>query len=89
MADRLGVMNAGELQQVGTPEEVYLRPQTRFVASFLGAINWIGDIGVRPEAMRIAKRAGIKKAKVALARKLAVIMHRMLADGTLFTNQPA
>jgi spermidine/putrescine transport system ATP-binding protein len=55
MADRLGVMNAGELQQVGTPEEVYLRPRTRFVASFLGAINWIGDIGVRPEAMRIAK----------------------------------
>jgi spermidine/putrescine transport system ATP-binding protein len=55
MADRLGVMNAGELQQVGTPEEVYLRPRTRFVASFLGAINWIGNIGVRPEALRIAK----------------------------------
>ena len=34
-------------------------------------------------AMRIAKRAGMRKAKVALARKLAVIMHRMLAD-----NQP-
>jgi transposase len=31
-------------------------------------------------AMRIARRAGMKKAKVALARKLAVIMHRMLAD---------
>jgi hypothetical protein len=31
----------------------------------------------------------IKKAAVALARKLAVIMHRMLADGTPFTNQPA
>jgi spermidine/putrescine transport system ATP-binding protein len=56
LADRLGVMNAGELQQVGTPEEVYLRPQTRFVASFLGAINWIGEIGVRPEATRITKR---------------------------------
>ena len=40
-------------------------------------------------AMRIAKRSGIKKATVALARKLAVIMHRMLADGTPFVNQPA
>ena len=40
-------------------------------------------------AMRIARRAGMAKAKVALARKLAVIMHRMLADGTPFTNQPA
>jgi transposase len=35
-------------------------------------------------AMRIARRAGHNKAKVALARKLAVIMHRMLADGTTF-----
>ena len=35
-------------------------------------------------AMRIARRAGMQKAKVALARKLAVIMHRMLADGAVF-----
>ena len=35
-------------------------------------------------AMRIARRAGMKKAKVALARKLAVILHRMLADGAPF-----
>lgn len=35
-------------------------------------------------AMRIAKRAGMSKAKVALARRLAVIMHRMLVDGTPF-----
>ena len=34
--------------------------------------------------MRIAKRAGMRKAKVALARKLAVVLHRMLADGTSF-----
>ena len=35
-------------------------------------------------AMKLAKRAGMQKAKVALARKLAVILHRMLADGTPF-----
>jgi transposase len=35
-------------------------------------------------AMRLAKRAGMKKAKVALARKLGVIMHRMLVDGKPF-----
>src|SRR5712671_5966934 len=35
-------------------------------------------------ALRLAKRIGMKKAKVALARKLAVIMHRMLVDGTVF-----
>ena len=40
-------------------------------------------------AMRIARRAGMNKAKVALARKLAVIMHRMLADGTPFNAAAA
>jgi transposase len=40
-------------------------------------------------AMRIARRAGMNKAKVALARKLAVILHRMLADGTPFNPAAA
>jgi transposase len=40
-------------------------------------------------AMRIARRAGMSKAKVALARRLAVIMHRMLADGTPFNPAAA
>jgi len=35
-------------------------------------------------AMRIARRAGMNKAKVALARRLGVILHRMMADGTPF-----
>ena len=35
--------------------------------------------------MRLAKRNGFRKAKVAVARKLAVIMHRMWVDGTEFT----
>ena len=40
-------------------------------------------------AMRIARRAGMRKAKVALARKLAVIMHRMLANGQAFNPTAA
>ena len=35
-------------------------------------------------AAKLARRAGMRKAKVALARKLAVILHRMLADGSVF-----
>src|SRR5260370_4196378 len=57
LSDRLGVMHAGVLEQTGTPEEVYLRPRTRFVASFLGAVNWINDVGVRPEVTRVSKLA--------------------------------
>ena len=39
--------------------------------------------------MRLAGRAGMRKAKVALARKLAVVLHRMLADGTEFLADKA
>ncbi len=37
MADRIIVMNAGRIEQIGTPEEVYHRPASTFVASFMGA----------------------------------------------------
>ena len=53
LSDRIGVMQAGVLEQVGTPEDIYLRPKTRFVASFLGAMNWAAGVGVRPESVRI------------------------------------
>ena len=39
--------------------------------------------------MRLAARTGMRKAKVALARKLAVVLHRMLADGTEFLADKA
>jgi spermidine/putrescine transport system ATP-binding protein len=55
MSDQLAVMNAGRIEQVGSPEDVYLRPRTRFVAGFLGAVNWIGEAGVRPESTRICR----------------------------------
>jgi ABC-type Fe3+/spermidine/putrescine transport system ATPase subunit len=54
LSDRIAVMNCGRIEQTGTPEEVYLKPATRFVASFLGAVNWIDGVGVRPEATRIS-----------------------------------
>src|SRR5919201_435031 len=39
MADRIAVMNAGRIEQLGTPDELYERPQTPFVAGFLGVSN--------------------------------------------------
>ena len=41
MSDRLVVMNAGRIEQLGTPREVYERPRTRFVAGFIGTSNII------------------------------------------------
>ena len=58
MSDLLAVMNEGRIEQVGSPEDVYLRPSTRFVAGFLGAVNWIGGIGVRPESTQLTHAGG-------------------------------
>jgi sulfate transport system ATP-binding protein len=62
MADRIGVMNLGRLLEVGRPHELYTRPATRFVATFLGAANLILarqtkdgiHFGNRPVSARVA-----------------------------------
>nr|CAD6602828.1 ABC transporter ATP-binding protein [Rhizobium sp. Khangiran2] len=41
ISDRIVVMNAGRADQIGTPSEIYNRPTTRFVASFVGTLNMI------------------------------------------------
>jgi spermidine/putrescine transport system ATP-binding protein len=41
MSDRIGVMRAGKLVQVGTPQEIYSTPNTRFVSEFIGDVNVI------------------------------------------------
>ena len=47
MSDKIVVMNAGEIQQIGTPTEIYRRPVNEFVANFIGETNIID--GVMPE----------------------------------------
>jgi spermidine/putrescine transport system ATP-binding protein len=55
LSDRMAVMNRGRIEQIGTPQEIYLRPHTRFVAGFLGAMNWYNGVGIRPESTRISR----------------------------------
>ncbi len=45
LADRVGVMRRGKLEQTGTPEDLYHRPNTPFVASFLGKTNLVSGQG--------------------------------------------
>jgi len=66
MSDRIAVFNAGRIEQVGSPADVYERPATRFVAGFVGTSNLLqgsaaaeivgrsGTFTVRPEKIRLA-----------------------------------
>ena len=60
LSDRVVVMNAGRVEQVGTPFEIYNYPATEFVASFVGQLNLLPDRRHRPGrgAMHPGRRAG-------------------------------
>jgi ABC-type Fe3+/spermidine/putrescine transport system ATPase subunit len=67
MSDRIAVMNAGRIEQVGTPGEIYERPRTRFVADFIGEINLMEEAGgkalaVRPEKIVLGAADGAQLA---------------------------
>ena len=53
LADRIVVMNMGVVEQVGPPDEIYNRPATRFVADFIGAMNFFSGTVVREGRVRI------------------------------------
>jgi len=42
MSDRIAIMRAGEIEQIGTPDEIYNEPVNRFVAEFMGEVNLFG-----------------------------------------------
>jgi len=65
MADRLVIIDAGRVVQIGTPEEVYNRPNSPFVASFMGASNVV-PLLLREEDDRIAIAAGPFNAAIAI-----------------------
>src|SRR5579863_1873467 len=58
LSDRIAIMNAGEIEQTGTPQELYQKPRSPFVASFLGVINWVDGVGVRPECIVLTREPG-------------------------------
>ncbi|MCA3510136.1 MAG: ABC transporter ATP-binding protein [Rhodobacter sp.] len=73
MSDRIGVMSAGRIQQIGTPRDIYTRPVNRFVASFIGESNFLSGAvetgGVRLSSGDLVDAAGTegRSGKVTLA----------------------
>ncbi|MHA6691083.1 ABC transporter ATP-binding protein [Devosia sp. A449] len=84
MADRIVVLNAGKVEQFGSPLDLYKKPANRFVAGFIGSprMNFVDgpeaarhnahSIGVRPEHFKLATTAtrGAWKGKVGVAEQL-------------------
>ncbi len=77
LSDQIAVMNKGKIEQIGTPQEIYLAPATRFVAGFLGAVNWVDGIGIRPESTRISRQKPAEPTKSTTAK---VVTSTFLGD---------
>jgi putative spermidine/putrescine transport system ATP-binding protein len=92
MADRVAVFNAGRIVQTGTPEDIYQRPETRFVADFVGSSNVLppvlaarfggppGWASLRPEAVLLAGAEAPVSG--------VVVSRRYLGAGTRITVDP-
>ncbi|MEM7408099.1 MAG: ABC transporter ATP-binding protein [Pseudomonadota bacterium] len=82
MADKIVVLNAGRIEQVGSPLELYATPRNRFVAGFIGSpkMNFIEGpeagkfeaktIGIRPEHLSLSSAGGAWKGTVNVAEHL-------------------
>jgi len=62
LSDRIGVMHRGRLQQLGTPEDLYERPGSRFVADFIGESNFLPGrvVGSTGDTVAFETRRGAK-----------------------------
>jgi multiple sugar transport system ATP-binding protein len=74
MADRIVVLNRGNIEQVGSPLELYNKPNSLFVAGFIGSpkMNFVenNSIGVRPEHIELSDKKGDWQGTVKLAEHL-------------------
>ena len=59
VSDRIAVLNAGRIEQVGTPDELYEQPANDFVMSFLGSVANLGGTMVRPHDIQLEREATV------------------------------
>jgi lactose/L-arabinose transport system ATP-binding protein len=102
LGDRIAVMDAGRVRQVGTPDELYSLPQDRFVAAFLGtpAMNFLSPeaarpffpvpqgivVGIRPEHVRVVPNGVLARVELVEVAGSDAFVH---VDRGLISKLPA
>jgi len=94
IADRIAVMNRGVIEQTGTPREIYERPRSKFVASFIGGANCLAGQVVAPGVVRCGElelrtsEAGLQNGQeiILCIRPHAVRVHRSRPASTREAN---
>jgi iron(III) transport system ATP-binding protein len=83
IADRIALLREGQIEQIGTPQELYTRPRTLFAARFFSDVNELpGRVFIRPEHLRVAAQPTDMRAKVVRSEFRGEIDHIVLTvDG--------
>ena len=95
VADRVAVLHAGRVCQVGTPDEIYRRPESRFVADFVGETNFLEAEVVSASSGRLTARTitgGLPFEAMGLAGEFAVGEHVTLSirpEAWRFSTEPS
>ena len=91
LSDRIAIMHGGKIEQSGTPQELYQKPRTRFVASFLGEMNWVDGVGIRPECVCVSLDSGLNARPGRIVHTTFLGPHRHIAiqleSGEIITAQ--
>jgi spermidine/putrescine transport system ATP-binding protein len=82
MSDRIAVMNHGRIEQVETPGRIYERPETRFVAGFLGTSNFI------PATVEAVGATGALRTQGGLRLEAALAPERRVGDRLNLSLRP-
>jgi putative spermidine/putrescine transport system ATP-binding protein len=77
MCDKIAVMNAGRLVQIGTPYEIYERPSDPFVASFVGRVNRLGGAGGTSGTYRVGEAHLVGQRQLVGAVEIMIRPHRI------------
>jgi sulfate transport system ATP-binding protein len=83
VAEQIVVMNAGRIEQAGTPRELYESPSNGFVMSFIGPVNRLGDALLRPHDIQILADPDDPSATEALVRRVVHLGFEVRVELTL------
>jgi len=84
VAQQIVVMNAGRIEQAGTPRELYEQPDNEFVMSFIGPVNRLGDALLRPHDIQILPGGDFTSGTVeALVRRVVHLGFEVRVELTL------
>lgn len=90
MSDRIAVMNNGSIEQIGTAREIYERPKTKFVASFIGESNIIeaSVTGIDGDLIELTAENGVVHAKGSGFVQDEMIYISIRPENTMYSSEP-